>query len=204
MKPGDDPPQQELVPRDLAGRAAAGDEAAFADIVARTERIVFALARRMCNDGHLARDVSQDVFLQLYRRLSRYDPTRPFMPWFMTLATHCCINSLKLKRNRRRKVLSELSRSAEDAAPELAVSREPAPLEQIQSSERGQRLRALVAALPENYSSIVALRYLRQHSVAEIATMLDMPVGTVKVRLFRARDILRRRLGSLPGGTPEP
>lgn len=180
--------------REVIKRAIDGDAGAFEIIVQRYERAAFSLAYKMCHDQHLAADVVQEVFLQLYRKLHRYDLDRPFTPWFFRLATNMSINALKLKRHRRTRVLSELSDPDRGDPAEQAVAPDPGAAQALQEQEQSQVLRQLVASLPEKYAAIVSLRYLKELSVEDIAETLKMPLGTVKVRLFRARDLLRRRL----------
>ena len=180
--------------RSILVKAMNGDAASFESIVQRYENAAFALAFRMCHDRHLAADVTQEIFLQLYRKLGRYDLDRPFTPWFFRLATNMAINVLKLRQNRRSKVASELGDpDGQDPLGQIPSSL-PAAADQVMADERRGRLRKLIASLPEKYSAIVALRYLRELTVEEIGEALSMPVGTVKVRLYRARDLLRRRL----------
>lgn len=175
-------------------KAMNGDAASFESLVKRYENAAFALAYRMCHDRHLAADVTQEIFLQLYRKLNRYDLDRPFTPWFFRLATNMAINALKLRQNRRSKVASEIGDGEGQDPLSQVPSSSPAAADQAIEDERRGRLRKLIAALPEKYSAIVALRYLQELSVEEIGEALSMPVGTVKVRLYRARDLLRRRL----------
>jgi RNA polymerase sigma-70 factor, ECF subfamily len=180
--------------RSVIELAVQGHAGSFESIVQRYENAAFALAYRMCHDRHLAADVCQEIFLQLYRSLHRYDLERPFTPWFFRLATNMAINVLKRRQNRRTKVLSDMADPDGRDSLDLAVSSAPAAAEQAMAHERGTLLRNLISQLPEKYSAIVALRYLKEMSVDDIGRVLDMPVGTVKVRLYRARDLLRRRL----------
>lgn len=186
------------LPPEIARRAAAGEAAAFEALVRHCERAAWGIALKMCRDRHLAADVVQEVFLQIFRKLDSWDPRRPFMPWFFRVATNTTINTLKLRRNRRRRVLSELGEADEGSGGEaLAVDEGPDGAARVEEAERRRTLRRVIAALPEKYSAIVTLRYLEDLSIDEIAEALEMPTGTVKVRLFRARDLLRRRLGEL-------
>jgi RNA polymerase sigma-70 factor, ECF subfamily len=183
-------------------KAMEGDGGSFEILVQRYENAAFALAFRMCHDRHLAADVTQEIFLQLYRNLKRYDPARPFTPWFFRLATNMAINVLKLRQNRRRKLINDVKDpGGQDPLASVPSKGTDDVGEEVVLNERRQRLRNLIAGLPEKYSAIVALRYLQELGVEEISQSLDMPVGTVKVRLYRARDLLRQRLeqeGLLP------
>lgn len=177
-------------------RARGGDSAAFEAVVAHFQRRVYGLAYRLTYDTELARDITQDVFLRLYERFDRYDPARPFTPWFLRLATNYALNARQKARLRRAASLDAPLADGEAAPPtedegaaeagEVAVEREQAA-----------QVRAAVRDLDEKYAGVVALHYLEGLSVKEIAARLEMPLGTVKIRLYRGRDRLRQALEGL-------
>jgi RNA polymerase sigma-70 factor (ECF subfamily) len=184
--PRDPDPDKETI-----ARAAAGDPRAFEVIVRRFERPVYALAHRLTGDADLARDVCQEVFLRLYRNLDRYDPSRPFAPWFLKLATNFALNAREHARIRRAAPLPGLPADpTADAASDLAAR-----------EEARAAVRHAVAALDVRYAGVVALFYLSGLTVSEIASRLDLPAGTVKIRLHRAREILKKELARF-GGHP--
>lgn len=180
------------VPPAVVWRARDGDEEAFREVVEAYAGPMYNLAYRMVYNENEARDLSQEIFLRLFRNFGRYDPAYPFGPWFYRLATNCCIN---WKRGRRTKVVS-LDRRGDDEDHGLQVEDEssPSPSETAISEETGNRLRKAIEELPPDARAVVALRYLEGWSCEEIGRRLDLPVGTVKVRLFRARERLRERL----------
>jgi RNA polymerase sigma-70 factor (ECF subfamily) len=183
------------VPPEVVAAAQGGDEQAFAAIVEHYQRAVFAVAWRMSHDAALAEDLAQEVFLRLWRKLDRFDLSKPLRPWLMRLATNTCINLLKKKR------VSTVSIHSE---PDEADWREPADDapsadEAVAHAELLERLELAIAELPEDYRVVVTLRHVNGLSYEEIAESLGRPLGTVKVRLFRARERLGKLLAPLLG-----
>lgn len=166
-----------------------GEPNAFGRIVLLYQDWVFRLAYRMVWDAHEASDLSQEVFLRLYRSLDKYDPSRPFGPWFQRLATNVCLNGLKRRKGASR--VQSLDAAGEVIEPE---AREPGGLEAAGEADRAARLREAVSDLPPDYRAVISMRYLEGSSYEDIATALDLPVGTVKNRLFRARERLKQAM----------
>ena len=159
-------------------RAARGDAAAFEQIVRRFERPVYSLVFRLTGDKEGARDLAQDVFLKAWRNLPRYDPERPFAPWFLKLAANLAINAREAAKLRKTVPLEE------QAAPR------PDP----PGDELREAIRKEIAGLDPKYAACVALFYIDGLSVKEISERLSRPEGTVKIRLHRARDGLKEKL----------
>lgn len=174
------PERDEDLPREVLERAARGDAQAFEQIVRRFERPVYALVFRLTGDREGARDLAQDVFLKCWRNLARYDPERPFAPWFLKLAANLAINAREAAKLRKTVPLEEHPAPRPEAAPE----------EDLRAA-----VRRTIADLDPKYAACVALFYMDGLSVKEIATRLGMPEGTVKIRLHRARDVLKEKLG---------
>jgi len=176
-------------------RARSGEAGAFEAIVRRYQHRVYALAYRMTYEAELARDITQDVFLRLYERLDRYDPSRPFEPWFLRLASNYALNARAKARLRRTHSLdAPLDGEVGGRTSEPVDPRAAPPLEGAADAEARRAIRDAVRALPEKYAGVVALHYLEGLGVREIAARLDLPEGTVKIRLHRARNLLRERL----------
>jgi RNA polymerase sigma-70 factor, ECF subfamily len=179
----------------LVARARRGEAAAFEALVRHYQDRVYALAWRLVYDEHLARDIAQDVFLRLYERLDRYDPARgPFEPWFLTLATNLALNARARAALRRTASIDASGPSAEGPREPPPDPKAPSAPQQAVETEARAAIRAAVRALPDLYAGIVALHYLEGLGVKEIAERLEMPVGTVKIRLHRARATLRETL----------
>ena len=160
----------------------------------RFERPVYALVHRLAGDAESARDLTQDVFLKAWRNLARYDPERPFAPWFLKLAANLALNARAAARLRRTVSLDERPAGNERAhgGPADPAAEESAT--RAGDAELREAVRSGVAALDPRYGVPVALFYLEGLSVKELADRLDLPEGTVKIRLHRARDLLKSAL----------
>lgn len=179
-------------------RACRGEPAAFESLIRCYQDRVHALVWRLTYDAELARDLTQEVFLHLWERLDRYDPSRPFTPWFMTLATHYTLNARAKARLRRTASLD----APPPGDPERKASEPVDPAgtqagEAAAGNEERAAIRRAIAELPPHYAGPVVLYYLEGLGVKEIAARLAIPEGTVKIRLHRARDVLRQKLERL-------
>ncbi len=162
------------IPRDALLRARLGDREAFRAVLEATQKLAFNIAYRLVHNAADAEDAAQEVYLRLYRNFAQYDPTQPFLPWFRRLATNCVLNWKE-----KRRPSAELSEVAvRDAGP----------------ADRSDRLHRAIRELPPEYQACVTLKYLEDLGVAEIAETLQVPTGTVKTWLFRAREMLVQKL----------
>ena len=162
-------------PKEALARAAGGDSGAFGEILGVMMRYTYNLAYRMCGDRSESDDHVQNVFIRLHGQFDRYDASRPFAPWFRTLAVRTILNAL-------RKTIPFPA----DLHEETILADEPV--------EPSERLRAAIAILPEEYRAAVTMRYLEDLPLDEIGRVLDVPTGTVKTWLFRAREMMRASL----------
>lgn len=180
----------------LVRRCLAGDERAYRELVARYQRPVFSLAMRMVRRAEDAEDLTQDTFVRMFKALDRYDQERPFAAWLMTIATRLCIDHL------RRKKLAPISMfqvSASDDEEYTIEAEDPGlkPDESASHAQEEQRSRDLIDSLPPHYRIVVVLRHQQDLSYEEIAEALQMPLGTVKARIHRARELLKQRIGNI-------
>ena len=159
----------------LVHQATGGDLQAFEELVRRLERRVYGFAYQHLRDAAEAHDLAQEIFVKLYRNLGRYDPERPFEPWFWKLATNTSINY-----GRRRVPLP--AEASEEAVDETTVPRhDPA-------------LVAALALLDPAYRLPVLLHYYADLSLEQVSQSLNVSVAAVKSRLHRARAQLRNSL----------
>lgn len=168
---------------------ASGDAAAFALIVARYRTRLIALARRMLlagNDSDEAEDVAQEALVAAYHKRDTYRRGEPFRPWLYRIAVNRCLD--RLRAGSRRPAPQRF-----DDLPE-AEGREGDPMAALLEDEWEARLAEAVAALPPRHRAVFLLRHLDDLSYEEIAAATDIPMGTVKTYLFRARAQLRRDL----------
>lgn len=174
--------------RERVERVMNGDQDAFAELVTEYQTAVYNLTYRMLNEHHEAEDAAQETFLRAFRHLEKYDASRPFRTWLLSIASHYCID---LIRKRRISLLSLdeflpsqwLSVIADDGIEEVAIS-----------SERRDLLQTMLGKLRPEERAIIVLRYWHDLSYEEIAETLDTNRGVVKSRLFRARQALANQL----------
>ncbi|HET7904318.1 MAG TPA: sigma-70 family RNA polymerase sigma factor [Candidatus Eisenbacteria bacterium] len=187
-------PDQSKIPDDeLVRLVREGESDAFAELVRRTRRDGYRLARRILRVHEEADDALQESYVKAFRALDRFEPGRAFAPWFLTIVARTALSALR-QGNRRAAV------SLDDPAPEGSVSlaeRLADPAEDPR--EREQRLLAERAfeSLSDEHRAVLALRVGSDLSYAEIAAALDLPVGTVMSRLARAREALLERMREL-------
>jgi RNA polymerase sigma-70 factor (ECF subfamily) len=177
--------------------ARAGNAGAFEQIVRLYERITYNLAFRMTYNREDACETVQEVFVRLFRNFDKFEYTKKFGPWFMKLAVNVCINEAK-RRSRGR----ALGSGGPDADPGAEPDTDrPGVLDTVQRKERDRTVRKAIEELDPPYRTIVTLRYLEDLSYRDIGEILDLPQGTVKTRLFRAREALRGKLEKAGIGT---
>ena len=169
-----------------------GDPEAFERLVALHESMVFNLAARLLGDGEEARDLSQEVFLQVYRQLGRFEGRSTLKTWIYRIVVNQCRNRQRLWWRRRRDRALALDQMT--AADELRLAAPEGPHEELSRREQARRVQAALLGLSFAHRAVLLLREVEQLSCDEIAATLDVPIGTVKSRLARARDALRERL----------
>ncbi len=177
----------------LIRRCLEGDERAYRLIVERYQARVFSLAWRMVRQREDAEDLTQETFVRMFRAAARYDPTRPFAAWLFTIASRLCIDHIR----RRRLPSISLSMSEPGSGEERQMDIEDPglkPDEVTSRDEEERRTQDLIDSLPPHYRIVVMLRHQEDLSYDEIAAALDMPLGTVKARIHRARALLRGRI----------
>jgi RNA polymerase sigma-70 factor (ECF subfamily) len=167
----------------LVRRAAAGARPAFAELVRRHQGKVRGLLLRLCGDRTLADDLAQEVFLRAYRGLCGFEGRASFGTWLYRISYNAYLNHST--RVRKFSALPDGYDSA-TAAPEDALS--------PPRSDLRRDLDGAVAELPERYRGVVVLYYMQDLSYPEIAEILELPLGTVKTHLHRAKRLLRTRL----------
>ena len=179
----------------LMSRAQAGDVRAFAELVQRYKDPMYNLAYRMLRDRQEAEDIAQETFLHVFRALNRFQTGERFSPWVYRIATNLCLD--KLRRNKGMSISLDAPMGPESDVYLQVADPGDGPDAALELSELRDDVQRAVDALPERYRTIVILRHLHDRSYEEIAEIVDLPLGTVKTRLFRAREILRRWLSGV-------
>lgn len=182
---------------DVVALALEGRDAAHRELIARYERPVFSLVFRMVRDRELAEDLTQDTFVKVLSHLDRYNADFKFSSWLFKIANNVAIDHL------RRRQLDTVSMdgsphamtadAVEASRFDVADDAESA-LDEMEARELGSVIERAIATLRPEYRSCIMLRHVEGRSYEEIATTLDLPLGTVKTYIHRARHELRRAL----------
>jgi len=173
---------------DLITTAIAGREGGFEELVRRYQRPIISYVYRMLNDYDASLDVTQEVFIKVYNSLNRYSCDYKFSTWLYRIAHNAAIDHL-----RRNSVNSQsLETESGEGAYQLQIeSPNPTPEQERERSEWRSEIEAVVKLLPAAYRDLILLRHSRDLSYEEIAEVTSLPLGTVKNRLFRAREMMR-------------
>ena len=170
--------------RDLVERCRAGDDAAFGELVDRYKNLVYAVVSRMVANRALADDLAQEVFLKIHRGLPYFRGDARLSTWVYRIVANVCAEA----RSRR---AADLSLDDERVGP----SREPGGADTAFAElELRDRLEKAIARLPDNYRLLIAAHYLKGVQYEALAEALDIPLGTVKTHLHRAKRRLRELL----------
>ena len=181
---------------DIILAAKSGDTASFEKIVEKLGGKVFALCRRMIPNSADAEEAAQEVFVRAWRKLDLYDPRMgEFEHWLMRLASNAALNIASKKRETIDFTSISTGKGTDRIESVLASPNEDAILPEDETIET--RLACEIAALPDEYKLILALRYLKDTSYEDIQRITGLPMGTVKNRLYRGREILKERLKNL-------
>jgi RNA polymerase sigma-70 factor (ECF subfamily) len=185
---------------DVVALAQQGRDSAYRELIRRYERPVFSLVFRMVRDRELAEDLAQDTFVKVLSHIDKYRPEFKFSSWLFKIANNVAIDHL------RRRQLDTVSldgsphattaADAEATRFDLAADQET-PLEELASKELGSAIERAIAGLRPEYRSCIMLRHVEGRSYEEIAATLDLPLGTVKTYIHRARHELRTALEHL-------
>ena len=177
---------------ELIERCLAGDERAWEQIVAQHRRRVFNVAYKFVGRHDLAEDLTQDIFLKIFRALDTFDRRANFQTWLISVSRNLCIDHYRSVRKERE--LVDRNVDAEDVAP---VSREPDAFAALERGDRRALLRGALEELPETLRTAVVMRDIQEQSYRDIARALDLPEGTVKSRINRGRHELARQIRRL-------
>jgi RNA polymerase sigma-70 factor (ECF subfamily) len=184
--------REQLDDRALVARIIDGDRDRFSELVARYERRVINYVYRITHRYEDAHDLTQEIFVKVYLALDRYDPKFQFSTWLFRIAQNSAIDAL------RKKSVSEvpLTRPGDD---EEGKEREFAddgisPERALKNKQLSAAIEEAVDNLPSDYRELIQLRHYAELSYEEIAAMKKLPLGTVKNKLFRARNLLKTTL----------
>lgn len=179
---------RKLTDGELIVDAVSGQTESFEELVRRYQRPITGYVFRMLGDYESSLDVTQEVFIKVYNSLHKYSPEYKFSTWLYRIAHNAAIDHM------RRNPISPQSLEAEnsDGTYQIQVeSSRPSPEQDRERSEWRKEIDAVVKCLPPSYRDLILLRHSRDLSYDEIAEVTGLPLGTVKNRLFRAREMMR-------------
>lgn len=181
----------------LVESALAGDRRAFERLVRRHQRALVNHLYRHTGQRDLAVDLAQEVFLKVYLSLSSFDPKYRFTTWLYRIASNCAIDHLRKKQPRTCSIHPDPHDEHADAPLRVLAGNEPTPHEVFRVREIQGRLDCAVQKLPPDYRQLILLRHRQHCRYDEIARITRLPIGTVKNRIFRAREMLRHDLADV-------
>jgi RNA polymerase sigma-70 factor, ECF subfamily len=192
--PADQPAASPDAVETLIQRCLQGDQHAWDLIVRQYWRKVFNVAYKFVGKHDEAEDLTQDIFLKIFKSLDTFDRRANFQTWLISVSRNLCIDHYRSVRKERETI--DRGVDASDLAP---AAPEPGPIAALEQRDRVVLLRQAMAALPETLRTAVLLRDIQELSYQEIADKLRLPEGTVKSRINRGRTELARQIRKLRG-----
>ncbi len=168
------------------------DERAYAELMERYHDSIYYMLLKMINNTTEAEDLTIETFGKAFKRLEQYTPKFAFSTWLFKIASNNCIDFIRKKRIKAMSLDAGVSNSDGDTMEFNIRDSSLDPGETIERKERIKKMRDVVESLKPKYRTLVELRYFRELSYEEISKEMDIPLGTVKAQLFRAREVLQQ------------
>ena len=166
------------------------DQKAYAELMERYRDSIFHLCRKMVFNDDDADDLTIETFGKAFQRLNQYTPAFAFSTWLFKIASNHCIDFIRKKRINALSLDKGIATEDGGNIQFTVKDDAPDPIETLEKKQRVEKMRLVVSELKPRYRKLVELRYFEEYSYDEIALELDLPLGTVKAQLYRARDIL--------------
>ena len=176
--------------RELVASAVSGLDGCFEELVRRYQRPISAYVYRMVGDYESALDLTQEIFIKVYSSLSRYRAEFKFSTWIYKIAHNAAVDHLRRTATREQSLVVGHDGDQFDLPVE---SGRPSPEQESERKERRGEIESVVRTLPGNYRELIILRHSQDLSYEEIVEVTGLPLGTVKNRLFRAREMMRQQ-----------
>ncbi len=185
-----------LEDRRLIDLALQGNEKAYEDLLAKYRNLVFSIMFKMVRNTQEAEDLTQEAFMKAFGSLETFNEEFAFSTWLMKIASNNCIDFLRRRKLRTYSIHEPIQ--FKDERIEIDIpDQEPSPERSLIQSERKRMIEDAINELPDRYRYVIILRHREDKSYEEISEILNLPLGTVKAQIFRAREILNRKLRSM-------
>ncbi|SDZ37620.1 RNA polymerase sigma-70 factor, ECF subfamily [Evansella caseinilytica] len=185
--------EMDAVVKKIINEVKRGDQQAFAELVELYKDKVYQVAYRMLGNVHEAQDIAQEAFLRAYTNLESFDMNRKFSTWLFRIATNLAIDRIRKKKPDFH--LEDQVAGTEDLTYySQFASDEELPEDKVVKLEMQEWVQNEIMMLPPKYRSAIVLKYMEDLSLKEISNILNLPVATVKTRIHRGREALRKRL----------
>lgn len=180
----------------LINQAKEGNQKAFEALLNKYRNLVYHVMYKMVNNSQEAEDLTQEAFIKAFRALSSFNEEFAFSTWLMKIATNNCIDYLRKKKLKVFSIDEPVKYKDEELQFELPDN-EPSPEKQMLAEERTKYINNAINSLPPRYRHVIVLRHKEEKSYEEISEILNLPLGTVKARIFRAREMLNKKMKNL-------
>lgn len=174
----------EITDIELVNKCLSGEQEAFSEIVTRYKKLIYSVVYNMINDKQEVNDISQEVFIRIYKSLDRYNPEYKFSTWAVKIATNLCLDIFRKKKVDSVSIDEMIDVSSSVDTPETKYIKK----------EKSEMIKKAVADLPDKYRVPILLFHQNGLSYEEITGILNEPMTIVKNRLYRARLMLREKL----------
>lgn len=172
----------------LVERAKKNDQAAYAQLMNRYREAIYYMLLKMVNNASDAEDLTIEAFSKAFKNLEQYTPNFAFSTWLFKIASNNCIDFIRKKRIDHISLDREIGDKGR--ASSIIIAEVSDPEEDLIKKQKASLMRHVVTTLKPRYRDLVELRYFKEYSYDEIADELNLPLGTVKAQLFRARELL--------------
>jgi RNA polymerase sigma factor (sigma-70 family) len=172
----------------LVQKATKGDQKAYTELLDRYRDAIYFMLLKMVNNASDAEDLTIEAFGKAFKNIDQYAPNYAFSTWLFKIATNNCIDFIRKKKANT--VSLDQNDDDEDKAPTDIMAPVLDPEESLIKEQKLKLMRSIVSRLKPRYRKLIELRYFKEYSYEEISEELELPIGTVKAQLFRARELL--------------
>ena len=181
---------------DLVELAQQGNQQAFAQLMGKYHDAIYFMLLKMINNPIDAEDLTMEAFGKAFKNIGQYTPSYAFSTWLFKIATNNCIDHIRRRKGSTISLDQTVDEDDNLTPSSLIQSDTPDPEENMIIGQKIKMMHAVVAKLKPRYRSLIELRYFKEFSYEEISDHLELPIGTVKAQLFRARELLLNILKS--------